>query len=43
MVVERASKGCSKSEKRKRLNCDAQIDQCKVKIFLGRPEMKRRK
>ena len=42
MVVERASKGCDRSEKRKRLNCGAGIDQRKVEIIVGRPEIKRK-
>ena len=42
LVVERVSKGCDKLEK-KRLNCGERIDQRKVKIIIGRPEMKQRK
>ena len=42
MVVERASKGCNRSNK-KRLNCGVRIDQSKVELIIVRSEMKRRK
>ena len=41
MVVERASKECDRSEKKKRLNCGARIDLRKLKISIGRPETKK--